>query len=263
VEIVNSTIDGGIPPWHYRSDYKDPYAMIALDCMNQAQTDNNLVRKTSRVLLNLEGTNSDTLIAQNEFRNAHDLYLGGEHTDFNHNWVHNIQDDALFLNASDLNTGIRVHENVFEQVRTLLSFSGHQPGGPKYIYGNIFDLRVPTLGYRPSSLVPSQANPPWFIFGQPLKYDPGVGPFAFYRNTLIVSGTYAGTTSNDFASLPSTVADNPMRWMFNNLFISYELNASDAFPLGLFPSPAQLSATLSKSVILLPVNSTRMQYFRP
>ena len=34
-----------------------------------------------------------------EFHNAHDLYLGGTNIDFHHNWINNLNDEGLVLDA--------------------------------------------------------------------------------------------------------------------------------------------------------------------
>jgi hypothetical protein len=63
--------DGGLPPWHFRSDHKEDYHYADGDRIAH----NALGKQTVRTLLLGNPHTTDTEIANCEFVKAHDLYL--------------------------------------------------------------------------------------------------------------------------------------------------------------------------------------------
>jgi hypothetical protein len=66
---------------------------------------------------------------------------------FRHNWVHNINDDGVFVGRTA--TNLRITGNVFEKCLTVLSLASTSRSGPIFLHRNLIDLRGATAGRRP------------------------------------------------------------------------------------------------------------------
>jgi len=240
--ILHSVVDGGRPPWTFRSDLKEDYHAKAPSAFESGIASNDLVSKTVESLVTLNGAALETEIAYSTFRNGHDLYFGGQDGDFHHNLIENMNDEALFLNDNALAGRQRIHDNVIRQVVSAVSFSGgHIGAGPRSIYRNVIDLRAPVLADRPCAA--SCSTGAVWRHGHLAKMDTAVSPFRFYQNTVLLSSRLperAATTW--FDSLPSTFAVRHERMVFNNIF-RYFLPTTGMLPISVYPSQAQVRVT--------------------
>jgi hypothetical protein len=168
--MTHCLLDGGMPPWYFRSDRKDGYNFL----LNGVSTPNGLGESTVRALLRGTGSCKNTTIRHCEFVNGHDLVLFGTALAFSRNWVRNLNDEALYAESMGI-TDLRVLENVIEQSLSGFSFAAEGvPGNGAYVYRNLFDLRRPTAGIRPRPPGPGAEVPPLRL-GQFFKSNPRMG----------------------------------------------------------------------------------------
>jgi hypothetical protein len=180
-------------------------------------------------------TNAETRIAYSEFVNGHDLYLAGTGVWFHHNWIRNLNDDCLFLDAFDYGVAeARIHENVIEQCLAGISMAGEEVGGHRYIYRNLFDLRRPTAGLRPRNAVDRNV----WRYGHPFKFRRPDGPIDLFHNTFLVNPQHwPESLQATLLHYRDTLAGDHPRRSFNNNFVVYMDIASDV-PLTYLPHPA-------------------------
>jgi hypothetical protein len=228
----NCLFDGGVPGWLFRSDIKDAYSFLLAGRVEW----NGVASQTTDTLMSGTATNTATLIEYSEFVNGHDLYLSGSGVRFHHNWVRNLNDDCLFLDAPGYGVSdARIYQNVISQCLAAFSMAGEDVGGPKYIYRNVIDLRVPTAGFRPRNAIDRNV----WRYGHPFKFRAPDGPFDLFHNTFIVSPQHA---SDEFlqASLlhyRDTPVGAPHRRSFNNIFVVNAFIASDV-AVTFLPNPS-------------------------
>jgi hypothetical protein len=188
ISMRDCIIDGGLPTWSFRSDHKDTYHYLELD---GSCTPNNLGANTTKSLIHGTPDCVDTVIENCEFRTGHDLYLFGTNTVCRKNWISNLNDDALVLDAEGVQN-LRVSENVIEQCLTALSFAQEHVVGPVYIYRNLIDLRRPTAGVRPH-WNPDTVDP--LRYGHLFKDNKPTGPLDLVHNTFVVTRQHDGPVS--------------------------------------------------------------------
>ncbi|MGE3545113.1 MAG: hypothetical protein AB7L28_14345 [Kofleriaceae bacterium] len=233
VRFVDGVIDGGIPPWAFRSDFKDDYKFTA---RNGNRIQNNLVRKTSRSLLYVGERVRQLEIARTELVNGHDIYLAGIHSSLHHCLIRNIHDEALFVSHVKDIDDLRIHHNVIQRVLSAVSGVGGQPSGPRFIYRNIFDLREPTAGYRPGA---SFRDSPW-RWGHIFKGALNAAPLYFYQNTIAVRSDQPGLpVLLHHHTLEADGRTRFPRWFVNNVVV---VAGSDAAPFAFLPSETYLEA---------------------
>jgi hypothetical protein len=156
ISVEHCEIDGGIPTWFFRSDRKDEYifgpdppdpdsALATKDELGE----NRLGHATSGVQLSSSAGSSGVTVHHCEIFNAHDSYVFGDGMEFHHNLVNNLNDDGLAVSATAQTKNAKIYCNVFTRCLTALSFAS-PAAGPAFVYGNLFDLRQPTLGKRPT-----------------------------------------------------------------------------------------------------------------
>ncbi len=243
VRVLHSRIDGGIPPWSFRSDFKGDYKF---DLAGGERASNNLVRKTQRALLFMAPGNVDVEIAHSELEDGHDIYVAGTRTDFHHNRIHNVHDEALYLQAMPDESGLRIHHNVIEKTLSALSFAGRGTG-PRYVYRNLFDLRVPTAGVRPTG---SAVTRDAWRYGHPFKNTGNLGTLFYYQNTVVVSRP-AKTPFLQFSAFGKDPGDIQRRWFLNNVFVVLQPGAEFDRAVSFIPPPAYLALRGSDGVPLL------------
>jgi hypothetical protein len=218
--------NGGMPSWYFRSDRKEEYTFLqaGLPVLNNLgkQTVNSLIAPSS-------SPHTGMTIHHCEFQNAHDLYLGGSNIDFHHNWIHNLNDEGLVLDAF-LSTNVRIHENVILKTLSPLSFAGATVGGPFSIYRNLIDVRAPTAGYRPRH--PGDVDV--WRYGNTFKSNGVDGPYALFQNTLLV---YAQEGQASYLHYRDLGGAHPRR-SFNNIFVAVNPDAAADTTLTFLPSPA-------------------------
>jgi hypothetical protein len=217
-------IDGGLPTWFFRSDRKDEYNFVPGTKQNATQADvrpNSLGSATCNALLSSRRNANGTEVHHCEFVNSHDLCLFGHGMRFHHNWLNNINDDALFMGSEDAATDdLWIYRNVVTKVLTTLSFASGKPLGQVRIFRNLFDIREPTLGIRPrSEEVP--ANP--LRQGLLYKSNGPEGPIDLWHNTCLVLNAGASTIDGPvvgysvFRSAPTALGP---RRSYNNIYVA-------------------------------------------
>jgi hypothetical protein len=223
--------DGGKPSWYFRTDGKVEYYFLK----NGVMVLNRLGNKTMRNLFLPSQFDTRTTIHHCEFHDAHDLYLGGSHVDFHHNWINNLNDEGLFLDQYG-KEDVRVHENVLLKTLSPLSFAGERKGGieevggPFYIYRNLVDVRAPTAGYRPRFVGDTDV----WRYGNTFKSNGEDGPYALFQNTFLV---YAQRETASYLHYRNLNGSHRRR-SFNNIFVAVNPDAAFDKPITLIPSPS-------------------------
>jgi hypothetical protein len=226
VRFRHGRIEGGIPPWSFRSDFKANYKLAQADGTSK---ENNLVRKTSRALVYIGDGVRELELSYCELENAHDIYIAGVRSAVHHCRVHNIHDEALFVSHVKDIDDLRIHDNVFERVLSAVSGVGRKSTGARYVYRNIFDLREPTAGYRPGAS-PRDLTLRWgHLFKGPISS----APFFFYQNTVLARSQAKGKPALlHFDALDDTrIHPN---WFLNNVVV---VTGRDAGPVSFLPDP--------------------------
>lgn len=182
IEFANCAIDGGLPTWFFRSDRKDAGYRFR-PAAGQAVETNDLGYSTSAVLLSSRNARTRNIdIHHCEISNGHDVSAAfGEDMRFHHNWVDNINDDGLIITGAAGTQNARIYRNVITRTLTGLSFAGGQIG-QVYVFRNLFDLRAPTLGNRPTG----EAGEHSLRQGTFYKDGANEGPFDLFWNTCVV-----------------------------------------------------------------------------
>jgi hypothetical protein len=227
-----------------------------------------------------------TEFAYSEFINSHDLYLSGNGTKFHHNWIHNLNDEALFLDGAAVAAGV-LHDNVITRTLSAISFAGSNSAGPWQIYRNLIDLRQPTAGYRPRHVGFNGAYA--WRYGRPFKSEEnppsmgGVprsdGPYDVFQNTFIVG--WQAARAGDGPQYPQLLFDQfrghqeprGQRRSLNNIFVVLNREPDRAGALAFLPSadfPADMNGNLYYQhgftrwrlfYVLLPAPSTGFSVF--
>ena len=105
--IHDCEIDGGLPTWYFRSDRKDEYSFVPATLRNATEDDflhNPLGKATSNTVPSSRRNAFGIELHHCELVNGHDVCLFGLSMRFHHNWVNNINDDALFMGSEDAAT---------------------------------------------------------------------------------------------------------------------------------------------------------------
>ena len=242
----NCEFDGGLPTWLFRGDLKDQYKFL----QNGALIDNFLGKQTMESLIAMEAV-TDVDIHHSEFANAHDLYLQAANTTFHHNWIHNMHDDALFLDGAVAAGGL-VHHNVIVQALSAISFAGDYLANPWRIYRNLVDLRLPTAGFRPRNAASSRSDV-WrpgsaFKSGNTIE-----GPYDVFHNTFIVPFAAEYPLGQpvypqaSFAHLRNSLAPVQSRRSLNNAYVVLNHATNQEAPMAfLLPpgTPAEINGDL-------------------
>ena len=226
MRFTNSIFDGGLPTWLFRGDIKDGYSFLE----NGQQVPNNLAKATMETLV-LGGLDYGTEFDHCEFVNGHDLYLVGSGIRFHHNWIENLHDEALFLDAGVASGAI--HYNVVTQTLSAISFAGYNSSGPWHIYRNLFDLRRRTAGYRPRNASFNRANV-WRA-GHPFKSNEAApspdgtphseSAYDVFQNTFLVAfqadrvGPQPSYPQPLFNQMRASQEPRHLRRSFNNIFV--------------------------------------------
>jgi len=178
--------------------------------------------------------NHDWEISYCEFTDGHDgVYLSGQEIHFHHNWVDNMQDDALYLSSPTpgVTDRLYIHQNLI--TTCTVAFGAHNRGGPGgdiYLYRNIVDMRRPLQFQRPSPTNPEgkiiRGSLPFLVHGASQILHQEL--FYFYQNTFIyplnrLTSGFAGATHQ-------MRADYTPRRVFNNIFVFYGLDGRYPLP---------------------------------
>ena len=230
--FTNTSFDGGLPPWYFRSDRKDGYKIAG------TLEPNGLGERTLRGLMYSANSSGPTTFDSCEFANAHDLQLNGDDVSFRRNWVHNINDDGVFVGEAAPN--LRISGNVFEKCLMALSVATGSAVGTVYLHRNLIDLRRPTAGRRPAP-DPDLVEPderPVMRYGNMFKSnlpDPEVN--VFHNTVLIVQKQRA--SYNLFRSYDGS----SVRRAYNNIFVGIDDSGTSDLQLAHLPRPTDHAET--------------------
>jgi hypothetical protein len=229
VRYTNGRMDGGIPTWSFRSDFKDNYRTVDED--DGSTEEDNLVRKTSRGLVYVAGGNEDIEIAHSELENAHDIYMAGVRSSVHHCRIRNIHDESMFIGHVKDIDDLRIHHNVFERVLSAITVMTDRGGnGVRYVYRNIFDLREPTAGFRPGG-----QNPDTWRWGHVFKQGIASGMY-FFQNTVLQPVVKQGKPALAHFAYIKDTPRHPL-WFANNLVV---VGGGTDHPLSWVPDPSLL-----------------------
>jgi hypothetical protein len=245
---------GGVPSWMFRCDLKDEYRF---DTGVQIER-NKLGAATSTDLLSGASEPNavldvDTLVHHCEFVDGHDLAMFGQGMRFHHNWIYNMNDEALRLGA-DAVTDLDVHHNVIMKSLVALNMVTGSAGGPRRVHYNLIDLREPTAGSRPQPpghLVDKDDDlPEDGVFRSGILYKPQApdGPLDLFHNTCLVRRRYLGLAG--FQHYANSLGGQ--RRSFNNIYVDVEpVPDADGYATTFLPEPAFRGPTDGNCVVQL------------
>jgi hypothetical protein len=228
--MTHCLVDGGMPPWYFRSDRKDGYHYR----LNGAELYNGLGENTMKALMFGAGSCTENIISYCEFVNGHDLYMFGTGLEFSRNWINNLNDDALFAETEGI-TDLKIFENVVEQALSAVNFARKTAGNGVLVYRNLIDLRRPTASVRPQ---PHDGLPPLQL-GHLFKGTYPDGPLDLFHNTIVVKDQIEASS---FAHFRSYAGDSPRR-SFNNIFVAIDGVPQANQPISYIPAPTWPAAT--------------------
>lgn len=252
--MTNCGIYGMIPPWafrqenslfSYRATEYPPFwpvqgrqSATAPATAGKSRAERNLARLPTHALLVTAGgyefevfyypANHSWEIDHCEFTDGHDgVYLSGVDIRFHHNWVDNVQDDAIYLSSPTPFYPMRlfIHQNLISTCTTAFAAHGRGgPGGDIWVYRNIVDMRRPIQYRRPGPEVPPGAVliPGSMLFQvHSAKNLIHMENISFYQNTFLYParhprGAYTG-------GLAFGRHAGAKRWVMNNIFLFYGL----------------------------------------
>jgi hypothetical protein len=232
--LAHCVFDGGLPPWFFRSDRKSEFVILNEDGSFDPTNQNNLAGQTSVALLFGNPNSSGTQIHHCEFVNGHDLKLFGRRVQFHHNWLHNIQDEALILDAAQTDD-VHVHQNVMTKCLSAISFANDKIGSKRFICRNLIDLRRPIAFRRPAHPDDQSEGGPFKVVehGHLYKSNPPDGPVDFFHNTFLVLGQDNQAAYQHYTGLKSA----GVRRSFNNIFIAVNPDEASDIALAFLPPP--------------------------
>jgi hypothetical protein len=206
---------GGIPSWMFRSDIKDEYFFRSGGILFR----NRLGAGTSKGLFFGVASDVSTLVHNCEFVDGHDLSMFGQGTTFHHNWVNNLNDEAMIVDAG-ATSDLKVFQNVIVKSLHAISFAGTAVGGKREIHHNLIDLRSPTAGIRPrpaDHIVgkdDENKDGSVFRFGQLYKSNAPDGPLDLFHNTCLVAHQSGEAGIQHYRH-----SEGGVRRSFNNVFV--------------------------------------------
>ena len=232
ITLRDCRLDGGIPTWYFRSDRKDNYVILH---ENGTKEDNDLGSATSSVCFsgNDKVPLANVTVEQCEFVNVHDVPVFGANPHYHHNWLDNVNDDALLFIEGLSNA--RVHHNVLTRVLTALSFADSGASGQVSVYRNLIDLRTPTLGVRPGLNGPVGS----LRYGQLYKSNETEGPIDIFQNTCVIRDAgmtdEVGSQGNVAAFTHYRAMKGAQRRAYNNIFFAFYSAPGQAKPIAFLP----------------------------
>ena len=266
ITLEHCVIDGGIPTWFFRSDRKDEYLTGPTNKNRVPKKEtfrNRLGASTSDVQIAGTARNRHVVVHHCEIINAHDSYIFGQDMEFHHNWIHNLNDDAIALSGEALTGNAKVYCNVLTQCLTALSFAANETLGPVYLYGNLIDLRLPTLGIRRTRV--DSPGTDSLRRGHFFKDGVDEGIIELFHNTCIVLDPGAkvdnpdGLTDAGYAYFIHPEQSLPRR-AFNNILVAVYTDPAHLQPIA-FLAPAEFATQSDGNtyfrVPVGPANSTR------
>ena len=176
---------------------------------------------------------SNVTVHNCEIFNAHDTYVFGVGMRFHHNWVRNLNDDGIAVVGGPNTEHAEIFCNVMTKCLTALNFA-EGPDGIVYLYGNLIDIREPTLGRRPSGDGTADSLRQGHFF----KHDFNDGNIELLHNTCLVldPGARGDEPVNraGFAYYRS-VGLTQERRSFNNILVAVFTSEDELRPVAFLP----------------------------
>jgi hypothetical protein len=249
--ISHCLVDGGLPPWHFRSDHKDGFQLKSdPDPKGHAPGEN-----TMKTLLRGSPHCQGTKITFCELVNGHDNSLFGRDVEFSRNWVRNMNDDAVIIDTEN-SADHRIFGNVIEQCQFAISSGGHSVAGAGTLaYRNLIDLRRPFAKSRPrpAGATTGDSAPPDSLelddgnvlaTGNVYKSNPPDGPLAVFQNTMVVRDQ---TIVSSFPFFRNFKKDDGERSTYNNVLVAVNTVPDSDRPIGFLPDPSLPAGTNGNS----------------
>jgi Right handed beta helix region len=231
VTLTNVLVDGGLPPWYFRSDRKDEFNLASDPTSDKAQAPG---QNTMKSLLSGTANCHDSVVRNCEFVSGHDLFTFGTGLRFSRNWIQNLDDDAIVIDT-DGSADLQIFENVIEQCQTVLS-SGGGAGSGTSVFRNLIDLRRPFAKSRPSVYEQTSCDDTGddrrtLDVGVLVKTRPPDGPLNFFHNTCLVRDNQADASFNHFSGWGTS-----RRQVFNNIFVAVNTVPGSDKPISFLPN---------------------------
>ena len=261
LKMTNCGVYGMIPPWAFRQENglysysSNEYPPFLFDQggvksanpmpVRSKKIVRNISRLPTHAILATAGgyefevfyypANHDWEISQCEFTDGHDgVYLSGDNIHFHHNWVDNMQDDAVYISSPTTYypTRLFIYQNLISTCTT--AFGAHARGGPGgdiFISRNIVDMRRPVQYLRPSPDQPDntlirRGSAVFQIHGS--QHLISMERMYFYQNTFLYPANHIRATFTGSTGL--AWIENTPRRVFNNIFVFYGMG-------GRYPKP--------------------------
>jgi hypothetical protein len=230
VILTNVLVDGGLPPWYFRSDRKGQFNLASDPTWDKAQAPG---ENTMKSLLSGTANCHDSAVRNCEFVNGHDLFTFGTGLRFSRNWIQNLDDDAIVIDT-DGSADLQIFGNVIEQCQTVLS-SGGGAGSGTSVFRNLIDLRRPFAKSRPkvyekTSCDDADGDRRTLDVGVLVKTRPPDGPLNFFHNTCLVRDNQADASFNHFSGWGTS-----RREVFNNIFVAVNTVPGSDKPISFLP----------------------------
>ncbi|TCM48740.1 hypothetical protein [Kribbella sp. VKM Ac-2568] len=239
--ITHCLIDGGLPPWYFRSDRKDEFKLLSDDPHSKGHAPG---ENTTRSLLAGNKQLQGTKISFCEFINGHDNALFGNGVEFSRNWVKNMNDDAIIIDTENA-AEHHIFGNVIEQCQTAISSgSKNAASTDTLVYRNLIDLRHPFTKSRPRppgtvdgdgepSPEPEFNNGDILATGTIYKSQHPDGPLAIFQNTIVVKDR---DSASSFGFFRGYQGEASLR-SYNNVFVAVNTIPNSDKPIGFLPDP--------------------------
>jgi hypothetical protein len=258
IQVAHCEIDGGIPTWFFRSDRKDTYIIGPAGAGPATASEvrvNRLGASTSGVQISGTKGCSDVTVHHCEIFNAHDSYVFGVRMRFHHNWLRNLNDDGIALAIDAETEKAEIFCNVMTKCLTAFSFA-NKPVGIVYIYGNLIDIREPTLGRRPSG----DTTPDSLRQGHFFKDGLNEGPIELFHNTCLVldpgaKGEEYGDLNRAGFGYYRTIGQSKERRSFNNIMVAVFSPQAGPLPIAFLP-PKDCGRTDGNTYFRIPAHES-------
>ena len=230
MSLAHVLVDGGLPPWYFRSDRKDEFHLASDATYKKAQAPG---QNTMKSLLSGTPKCENSTVCNCEFVNGHDVYTFGKGLRFSRNWIQNLDDDAIVIDTEG-SADLQIFENVIEQCQTVLS-SGNVAGAGTSVFRNLIDLRRPFAKSRPRVYEQTSCHDTGdrrtLGVGVLVKTDPPDGPLDFFHNTCVVRDNQVDASFNHFSGWGTS-----RRQVFNNIFVAVNTVAASDKPIAFLPN---------------------------
>jgi len=250
LKMTNCGVYGMMAPWFFR-DENSSYAYSATvyppfvgeatsgevagkQTATKPRVVRHIARLTTHAVLVTEGGyefetfyyphNHDWEVSYCEFTDAHDgIYPSGRDIHFHHNWVDEIQDDAVYLSSPTpyVSDKVYIYQNLISTATSAFGLHARGgPGGDIYVFRNVVDMRRPVRFCRTPERPNGGIERGRLVFNvHSADHMIHVERFYLYHNTCLfpffhIHASYLG------GMLGGWLPDTPRR-IFNNLSVFY------------------------------------------